>query len=150
MKIAIGSDHAGFALRMEMIEFLEALGHEVIDFGPETLKSVDYPEYAGKVAKYVRAHDDVRGVVICGTGIGVSIVANKYKGIRCALCGDSYTARLTREHNNSNIVALGARVIGPDLAKEIVRIFVETPYEVGRHQHRIDMIATVEEKEGRR
>ena len=151
MKIAIGSDHAGVTLKADIKEMLTEQGHEVLDFGPMTTDSVDYPDYAGKVAEFVRseAEGTALGVVICGTGIGVSITANKFKGIRCALCSDSYTARLTREHNNSNIVALGARAIGPDLAKEIVEIFVNTSYEVGRHQRRIDKISAIEEAEGR-
>jgi len=147
MKVAIGSDHAGVALKAEIIKFLEELSYEVIDFGPHSTESVDYPDYAGKVAQYIQKHDADKGVLICGTGIGISISANKYRGIRCALCSDSYTARITREHNNSNIVAMGARIIGEDLAKEIVREFLGATYEGGRHQNRLDKITLIEEQE---
>lgn len=148
MKVAIGNDHAGVDLKKEIVEFLEELSYEVIDFGTNTSESVDYPDYARDVSRYVREHQGTKGIVICGTGVGVSIVANKFHGIRCGHCTDSFTARLIREHNDSNIVALGARITGPDLAKEIVKVFLETAFEGGRHQPRIDKISAIEEQEG--
>jgi len=148
MKVAIGNDHAGVYLKKEIKEMLAELSYEVVDFGVDTEESVDYPQYARDVAQYVRDNEDVQGIVICGTGVGVSIVANKVHGIRCAHCTDSFTARLVREHNNSNVVALGARITGPDLAKEIVKVFLETAFDGGRHQRRLDQITAIEESEG--
>jgi len=148
VKVAIGNDHAGVHLKKEIMEMLEELSYEVVDFGVETEASVDYPTYAGEVARYVREQEDAKGIVICGTGVGVSIAANKFHGIRCAHCTDSFTARLVREHNDSNIVALGARITGPDLAKEIVKVFLTTDFEGGRHQRRIDQITEIEMMEG--
>jgi len=148
MKVAIGNDHAGVNLKEEIKVFLSELSYDVVDFGTDTETSVDYPDFASQVARYVRDNSDVLGILICGTGVGVSIVANKFRGIRCAHCTDSFTARLVREHNNSNIVALGARITGPDLAKEIVKVFLETEFEGGRHQRRLDQIVEIEKIEG--
>jgi ribose 5-phosphate isomerase B len=148
VKVAIGNDHAAVELKNEIKEFLQELSYEVVDFGVDTEESVDYPVYAAEVAKYVREHEDVKGIVICGTGVGVSIVANKFHRIRCAHCTDSFTARLVREHNDSNVVALGARITGPDLAKEIVKVFLTTAFEGGRHARRIDQISEIETMEG--
>ena len=120
MKIAIGSDHGGYALKMELIPVIEKLGFEVKDFGCPDEKSVDYPDVAFPVAEAVADGEYARGIVVCGTGIGVSICANKVRGIRCALCTDETMARLTREHNDSNMLALGGRIVGVELAKAIV------------------------------
>jgi ribose 5-phosphate isomerase B len=145
MKIAIASDHAGYELKQKLLPFLTEFGHEIQDFGPDTADfSVDYPDFASHVAKAIQTKQADLGVVICGTGIGMSIAANKHQGIRCALCHDCYTARVTREHNDSNMIALGARVIGEDLAKEIMKAFLAADFEGGRHQQRIDKMMALE------
>lgn len=144
MKIAIASDHGGYAYKEQLLPFLKELGHEAEDlgcFGPE---SVDYPDYGIACAKAVAAGTAERGVVICGTGIGISIAANKVPGIRCALCTDPLMARLCREHNDANMLALGGRIIGTELAKEILRAFLSTGFAGGRHQGRIDKISRYE------
>lgn len=141
MKIAVGSDHGGYAYKKQLIPFMEELGHEVMDMGSASPESVDYPDYALPVAKAVAQNEYDRGVLICGTGIGVSICANKVRGIRCALCADPVTARLAREHTNTNILALGARIIGIEVAKETLRIWLETPFsDDDRHARRISKI----------
>lgn len=144
MKIAIASDHGGLHLREEIIALLEELGYEYEDFGPHSTQSVDYPDYAKVVAEGVVNGQFDRGILICGTGIGMSIAANKIHGVRCALVHDCYTARVTREHNNSNIIAMGERVIGPSLAREIVEIWLKSQFEGGRHQIRINKISALE------
>ncbi len=144
MKIAIGSDHAGPSLKSKVVELLEGLGHEVIDFGPFDTASVDYPDYGAKVAMAVASGEAERGIVICGTGIGISISANKIRGIRCALCHDLFSAKATREHNDSNVLAMGARVIGEGLALSIVETWIGTEFEGGRHQKRIDKMMELE------
>ena len=126
--IAIGCDHGGFPLKKEIIKFLESAGYEYEDFGTYSEESCDYPVYAKKVAHAVADGKCDKGIIICGTGIGVSIVANKVKGIRAALVHDCFSAKATREHNDANVLTMGARVIGPGLATEIVRIFLETPF----------------------
>ena len=145
MKIALGSDHGGYELKKIIKEHLLDNGHEIIDYGTESSKSVDYPEYGFKVGQAVIAKTAELGLVICGTGIGISISANKVKGIRAALCTDSYMARMAREHNNANILALGARVIGPGLALDIVDAFLSTPFSGQRHSKRVEMITEFEE-----
>lgn len=141
MKIAIGSDHGGFEYKKEIISMLTEQGHNVKDFGTYTTDSCDYPEYAKSVAKAVADNVYERGILICGTGIGMSIVSNKFKGIRAALCSDTFSAKATREHNDSNILCLGARVISLDLAKEITSIWIDTPFSnEERHIRRINMI----------
>ncbi len=141
MKIAIGSDHGGFEYKKEIISMLTEQGHNVKDFGTYTTDSCDYPEYAKSVAKAVADNEYERGILICGTGIGMSIVSNKFKGIRAALCSDTFSAKATREHNDSNILCLGARVISLDLAKEITSIWIDTPFSnEERHIRRINMI----------
>lgn len=135
-KIYIGSDHGGYHLKKDIIDMLGA-DYEFIDQGCDSEASVDYPQYGRMVAEKVVA-DGVLGIVICGTGIGISISANKVKGARCALCTNSTMARLAKEHNNANILALGGRIIGTELAKDIVQTFIETPFSEGeRHQRRI-------------
>jgi len=148
MKIAIGGDHGGFELKKTVIEYLEAEGFEVEDFGTYEKNSCDYPDFAYPVAQAVAEHKYDRGIVICGTGIGVSIVANKVKGVRCGLVHDCFSAKATRQHNDTNVLAMGERVIGKGLALEIVRIWLETEFEGGRHKGRVDKIKEVEQ-EGR-
>ncbi len=145
--IAIACDHAGPALKEEIKAMLAEMGHTVKDFGTDTSDSVDYPVYASRAARAVASGECEKGIVICGTGIGISISANKVKGVRCALCGDPLSARLTRQHNNANMVAIGARITGPELAKEIVKEFLTTEFEGGRHQRRVDLITAVENGE---
>ncbi len=144
MKIGIGSDHGGYALKEEIRKLLEISGVDVVDYGTNDLTSVDYPEYGKIVGEAVVSGKIDRGIVICGTGIGISISANKVKGVRCALCSDTYSARMSMEHNNANVLALGGRVLGIDLAKEIVSVWLNSKFEGGRHQRRIDKISEME------
>ena len=145
MKIAIASDHGGFVLKQEILTLLTELGYEFTDFGPATADSVDYPDYAFLVSDAVVAGEYERGILICGTGIGISIAANKVKGVRCALVHDVFSARATREHNDSNILAMGGRVIGVELAKEIVRTWLSTDFIGSHHLARIEKIANYEQ-----
>ncbi|MCX7958706.1 MAG: ribose 5-phosphate isomerase B [Deltaproteobacteria bacterium] len=142
--IYLGSDHAGFSLKEKIKEMLISSGYQVIDKGCFDEQSVDYPVYAGLVAKEVINNKNSFGILICGSGIGMSITANKYKGIRCALCHNEYTAEMSRRHNDANVLALGARVTGVDLALAIVRRFISTEFEGGRHQKRLDLICEAE------
>lgn len=144
MKIAIGCDHGGYILKEALVEYLKKCGHEVKDFGTYSTDSVDYSDYAHKVALGVSKKEFDRGVVVCSTGIGVSIVANKVNNIRCALVHDKLTASLTRQHNDSNIIAFGAKIISVDLAKEILEIWLNTEFEGGRHSRRINKISLIE------
>lgn len=146
MKIGIGSDHGGFALKEELKTFMEEKGIEVVDFGTYNTESVDYPDYGEAVAKAVVKGEVERGIVICGTGIGISLSANKVKGIRCALCGDVYSAKMSRAHNNANMIALGGRVVGVDLAKEILSAYLNSEFESGRHQRRVEKISEIEDR----
>lgn len=139
--IAIGSDHGGFELKKEVMAHLDARGLEYKDFGTYSDASCDYPVYGRAVAKAVASGECERGIIICGTGIGISIAANKVHGIRAALCGDCFSAEATRQHNDANVLALGARVVGPGLALKIVDTFLDTPFSNGeRHIRRIEMI----------
>ena len=141
MKIGIGNDHSALELKAEIVEFLKEKGHEVVDYGTYTSESCDYPVYGEKVARAVVAGEVEKGILICGTGIGISIAANKMKGIRCALCSDCFSAEATRLHNDTNIVALGGRVVGPGLGVKIVDTFLNTPFsEDERHKRRIALI----------
>lgn len=146
MKVAIGSDHAGVELRKEIIAMIEELGMEVEDVGCECTTSVDYPDYAIPVAEKVANGQADRGILICGTGIGMSIAANKVKGIRCALVHDLFSAKATRQHNDSNVLAMGERVIGPGLALEIAKVWLTTEYEGGRHGRRVGKISQYEDQ----
>lgn len=139
MKIAIGCDHGGIDLKNVIVPLLQEMGHEVDDQGCFATESVDYPEFAKSVCSLVQAGRCDRGILVCGTGIGMSMVANRFDGIRAALCHELYTARMSREHNDANVLCLGARVIGPGLAEETVRTWVSTEFAGGRHQRRIDM-----------
>ena len=147
MKVAIGADHAGFDLKQELADDLREAGYTVEDFGPASTESVDYPDFARRVAEAVRGGRAERGVLVCGTGIGIGIAANTVAGIRAATCNDLFTARMCRAHNDAQIVALGSRVVGPGVAGEIVRIFLETSFEGGRHQRRVDKIHRIETSE---
>lgn len=139
--IALGSDHGGFALKKEVIKFLEEKGLSFKDFGCPDTASCDYPQYAKEVAEAVASGEYEKGILICGTGIGISIAANKVKGIRCALCHDCFSAEATREHNNANILAMGGRVVGPGLAIKIVDTFLNTPFSNDeRHIRRVNAI----------
>lgn len=147
MKIAIGNDHVAVEMKNHIIDYLTAKGHELVNFGTDTNERCDYPIYGKKVADAVAKGECEFGILICGTGIGISLAANKVKGIRAAVCSDPYSARLTRQHNNANIIAFGARVIGEATAEMIVDEFLNAEYEGGRHQTRIDMISAIEQGE---
>ena len=142
--IAIGSDHGGFALKQEIMKHLEERKLEYIDFGTYSSDSCDYPQYGAAVGRAVASGSCERGILICGTGIGISISANKIHGVRAALCGDCFSAEMTRRHNDANIVALGARVVGPGLALKIVDTFLDTPFEGGRHERRVQQMMALE------
>ncbi len=145
MKIAVGCDHGALALKNQVVEHLKKRGFEVADFGTHTLDSCDYPEFAAAAAKAVASGECEKGIVLCTTGIGVSVCANKVDGIRCALLSDVMTARLTRLHNDTNMMALGAGVVGPMLALELVDTWLDTPFsQEARHQRRIDKMMQLE------
>lgn len=146
MKVALASDHGGVILRKEIGQLLEEMGIEYEDFGCDCETSVDYPDYALPVAKKVASGEFDRGILICGTGIGMSIAANKVKGIRCALVHDTFSAKATRAHNDSNILAMGERVIGPGLARDIAQIWLTGEFEGGRHAGRVGKIGEYEDK----
>jgi ribose 5-phosphate isomerase B len=144
LKIAIANDHAAVEMKQEIKAYLEELGHEVTDFGTNSHDSCNYPEYGEKVGRAVAAGEADCGVLICGTGVGISIAANKVKGIRAAVCSDTTTAHLVKEHNNANIIAFGARIVGIEQAKDIVKAYLDAEFMGGRHQTRIDMIHDIE------
>ncbi len=144
MKIAIGNDHAATELKFIIKEYVEGMGHEVINYGTDDNESCDYPAYGKKVGEAVVNGEADCGILICGTGVGISIAANKVKGVRAAVCSDVATAHLVKEHNNANIIAFGARIVGVELAKDIVKTYLEAEFEGGRHQRRIDMIHDIE------
>lgn len=146
MLVAIGSDHAGFEMKNDVIAILDELGHEYIDYGTDAPQSVDYPDFGEKVSSAVSCGKVERGVLICGTGIGMSIVANKFPGVRAALCNELFSAKMCRMHNDANVLVLGGRIIGKDLAKEIVRTWLTTPFESGRHLSRLRKISMIEQK----
>ncbi|MDE7167852.1 MAG: ribose 5-phosphate isomerase B [Clostridia bacterium] len=146
MKIAIACDHGGLNLKNRIIAHVKSAGHEVVDFGTNTAESCDYPDFALLAAEAVASGECERGIVVCSTGIGVSIVANKVPGVRCAHCHDCYCAELTRLHNDSNVLALGEKVIGEGYALKIVDTFLNTKFDGGRHQRRIDKITAIEKK----
>jgi ribose 5-phosphate isomerase B len=148
MRVAIGADHAGYQMKNELAALLGDLGHEITDFGTNSPESVDYPDIALAVARAVADGRADRGLLVCGTGVGTSIVANKVPGVRAALCHDTFSARATREHNDSNVLCLGARVIGPSLAAEVVRTWFGAGFAGGRHGHRVDRIGEIETELG--
>jgi ribose 5-phosphate isomerase B len=144
MKIAIGNDHVGIELKATVIEELEKRQIEIIDCGTDSSQRTDYPVYAEKVANLVAKGEADFGILLCGTGVGISIAANKVNGIRCVCCSDPYSAKLSREHNDTNVLALGSRVVGKELARMIVNEWLDGVFEGGRHQHRIDLIKDIE------
>lgn len=146
MKIAIACDHGGLNLKSEIIKELKSKGHEVVDFGTNATDSCDYPDFALPAAEAVAHGECERGIVVCSTGIGVSIVANKVPGVRCAHCHDTYCAEFTRLHNDANVLALGEKVVGVGYALKIVNTFLSTEFEGGRHQRRVDKITAIEKK----
>jgi ribose 5-phosphate isomerase B len=146
MKIGIGCDHAGLELKNEIIKLLSGLGIECIDYGTNTPESVDYPDFGEKVSEAVSSGEIERGILICGTGIGMSIVANKFPRIRASLCNDLFTAQMSRRHNDANILVLGGRIVGKDLAKEIVTTWVNTPFDGERHLNRLRKITLIENR----
>lgn len=146
MRIAIGSDHAGFALKQHLSSLLRGIGHDVVDLGTDSDASVDYPAFCAAVGRAVIRGDAERGVVIGGSGEGEQLAANKVRGVRAALCNDLYTARMSRQHNDANVLSIGARIVGDGLADEIVQTWLDTDYEGGRHQRRIDQLAGLEER----
>lgn len=147
LKISMGSDHGGLQLKNAVKAHLESLGHTVVDYGTNDISSCDYPEYGKLAAEAVANETCERGIVVCSTGIGISIAANKVKGVRCALCSDVYSAQLTRDHNDSNMLALGQNILGIPLALAIVETWIETPFSGGdRHARRIAAITSIEEK----
>lgn len=147
MKIAIGNDHAATELKFQIKEYLESQGHEVINFGTDSNDSCNYPEFGEAVGKAVASGEAEAGVLICGTGVGISIAANKVNGVRAVVCSEPVTAKLSKAHNNSNIVAFGARIVGFETAKAIVDAWLTTEYEGGRHQKRVDMLADIEARQ---
>lgn len=146
MKLGFGSDHAGFKLKEILKEYMDKLGYECVDYGTYSEERVDYPDFGEKVGLAVTNKEIDFGILVCGSGIGISIVANKVKGVRAALCSDPYSAKLARLHNDANVVAVGARLIGEDMAKKIVENFVTGEFEGGRHCGRIDKISKIEDK----
>lgn len=148
MRIGIGNDHVAVELKNVIKEHLENAGHTVVDYGTNDSTRFDYPLSGYKVGRAVATGDVDLGVLICGTGVGISLAANKVHGVRACVCSDPYTAKLSREHNNTNIIAFGARVVGPELAKMIVDQWLAAEFEGGRHQRRIDMITEIEQTQG--
>ncbi|BCG60460.1 ribose 5-phosphate isomerase B [Paenibacillus sp. URB8-2] len=146
MKIAIASDHIGFELKPIISAYVEELGHELIDYGPHSAERTDYPKYAKLVAEALIGGQVDAGILICGTGVGISIAANKVRGIRAVVCSEPYTAQMSKRHNNTNILAFGSRVIGGELAKMIVKCWLEAEFEGGRHVDRVGMIGEIEEQ----
>jgi len=148
MKIIIGNDHASPEMKKQLVRYLEELGHEVVNFGVDTDESCNYPEIGEKVGRAVAAGQADCGILICGTGVGISIAANKGKGVRAAVCSETTTARLVKQHNNANIIAFGSRVVGLETAKDIVKTYLEAEFEGGgRHQLRIDMLHEIENRD---
>ncbi len=147
MRIGIGNDHSAVEMKQEVMKFLQDLGYEVVNYGTDSTESCNYPVYGEKVARAVVAKEVDLGIVICGTGVGISLAANKVKGIRAVVCSEPYSARLSRQHNNTNILAFGARVVGIELAKMIIEEWLNAEFEGGRHQERVNMIMDIENRE---
>jgi ribose 5-phosphate isomerase B len=146
MTIAIGCDHAGVELKKEILSLLQELQIECVDYGTDTPESVDYPDFGEKVSEAVSSGKIEKGILICGTGIGMSIVANKFPDVRASLCNELFTAKMSRLHNNANVLVLGGRIVGKDLAREIVRTWVSTPFEGERHNRRLKKITLIEDR----
>ena len=147
MKIGIGNDHAALEMKNQVMEYLEEKGYEVINYGTNTPESCNYPEFGEKVGRAVVSGEVDCGILICGTGVGISLAANKVKGVRAVVCSEPYSAKLSKQHNNTNILAFGARVVGIELAKMIIDEWLGAEFEGGRHQTRVDMIMAVENKD---
>ena len=148
MKLAIGNDHAAVAMKFEVMDYLKSKGVEVVNVGTDTNERFDYPVAACRAAKLVASGEADGGILICGTGVGIGLAANKVKGIRCCICSDPYTARLSKQHNNANMIAFGARVIGPETAKMIVDEWMNAQFEGGRHAERVALITEIEQTQG--
>lgn len=146
MKIGIGNDHSAVEMKQEITAYLQELGHEVVNYGTDSSESCDYPEYGEKVGRAVVNGEVEKGILICGTGFGISLAANKVKGVRAVVCSEPYTAKLSRMHNDANVLAFGARVVGIEMAKMIVDEWLSAEFEGGRHQRRIDMVMAIESK----
>ncbi len=146
MKIAIAADHGGFELKNSMVEYIKELGYEVNDFGTDSADSVDYPDYARKVCEDIQNEKSDLGILICGTGIGMSLAANKFSGIRAACVSDVYSAKMSRNHNNANVLCFGARVVGDEVAKLLIKTFLENEFEGGRHERRVNKIMDIEKE----
>ncbi|MFH0809845.1 MAG: ribose 5-phosphate isomerase B [Pseudomonadota bacterium] len=147
--VALGCDHAGYPLKDEVRRYVESFfGTRVTDVGCSSPQSVDYPVYAAEVARRVASGEAERGIIICGSGVGMSMVANRFKGVRAVLANDLFTAQMSRRHNDANVLCLGARTVGVGLALEIIKTFMETPFEGGRHQRRVELIDTIVEQKG--
>jgi len=144
VRVSIGSDHAGFLLKQHLVETLTQLGHEVVDIGTDSEASVDYPPICAAVGRMVAKGEVERGIVLGGSGQGEQIAANKVHGVRAALCNDLYLARMSRQHNDANVLSLGGRIVAPALADEIVQLWLDTPFDGGRHERRIGQIADIE------
>jgi len=149
VRVAIAADHAGFLLKEDLREFLESEGHEILDCGTDSTEPVDYPRFSQAAARSVIDGRADRGIVLGGSGQGEQIAANKVRGVRASLCNDLYTARLARQHNDANVLGMGARIVAPTLAMEIVRVWLATPFEGGRHVRRLEQITAIEQEEGR-
>lgn len=148
MKLGFAADHGGFELKQILIAHAKELGYECVDYGTHSIDSVDYPDYAEKLARAIQQQEIDHGVAICGTGIGISIACNKFAGVRAALCHDTFSARATRQHNDANILCLGGRVTGVEIAKDILENYCNATFEGGRHQKRVEKICNIEIKEG--
>jgi ribose 5-phosphate isomerase B len=148
MRIAIGADHAGFDLKLHLANVLRELDHTVVDLGTDGTEAVDYPAFCAAVGRAVARGDVERGIVLGGSGQGEQIAANKVVGVRAALCNDLYTARMAREHNDANVLSMGGRIVAPALADEIVIMFIQTPYQGGRHQRRVDQLSAIDARSG--
>ena len=146
MRLAIGNDHSAVELKEIIADYVRELGHEAINLGTDTTQSCDYPLYGEKVGRAVVSGEADLGIAICGTGLGISLAANKVKGVRACVCSEPYTARMSRLHNNANVLCFGARVVGSELAKMITQVWLETEFEGGRHQRRVDQIMEIEGK----
>ena len=146
MRIAIGNDHTAVDLKNNIVDYLTELGYDVINLGTDSRESCDYPVYGEKVGRAVADGQADLGIAICGTGVGISLAANKVKGVRACVCSEPYTAKLSRMHNNSNVLAFGARVVGDELAKMIVKEWLDAEFEGGRHQRRVDMLMEIENR----
>jgi ribose 5-phosphate isomerase B len=146
MKWYAGADHAGYLLKKQLVAFLREQGDEVIDLGTNEDKSVDYPDFGAEVGRRVVADPAAKGLICCGTGIGISIAANKVPGVRAAVVHDSFTGEMARAHNDANVIALGARVVGPGVAEHALAAFRKTPFEGGRHQRRVDLITALDKQ----